>query len=180
MPDLCFPGQWFQIETGLHYNWHRHYDPTIGRYTQPDPLGFVDGPSVYAYAKSNPGGGVDRDGRYVWTLPWIIRGIVIPGVRRGLPYIVLAPIFGGDSIQPPKPPSEGGGDGCNRWDCSKASDYQLRKAEIEDEHDFKTDWGATPNSHFDICACKNGQIVIRAQGRCGASGPTIETGITWK
>jgi len=49
-----FPGQWFQMEAGLHYNWHRHYDPTIGRYTQPDPLGFVDGPSVFAYARSAP------------------------------------------------------------------------------------------------------------------------------
>ena len=32
-----FPGQWFQVESGLHYNWHRHYDPSLGRYTQPDP-----------------------------------------------------------------------------------------------------------------------------------------------
>src|SRR5439155_13798915 len=47
--DARFPGQWFQIESGLHYNWHRHYDPSIGRYTQPDPLRFVDGPSIYAY-----------------------------------------------------------------------------------------------------------------------------------
>ncbi|MGE0056292.1 MAG: RHS repeat domain-containing protein [Hyphomicrobium sp.] len=38
-----FPGQWFQMEAGLHYNRHRHYDPSLGRYTQPDPLGFVDG-----------------------------------------------------------------------------------------------------------------------------------------
>ena len=37
-----FPGQWFQLEAGLHYNWHRHYDPTLGRFTQPDPLGFED------------------------------------------------------------------------------------------------------------------------------------------
>ena len=36
-----FPGQWFQLESALHYNWHRHYDPSLGRYTQPDPLGFV-------------------------------------------------------------------------------------------------------------------------------------------
>ena len=36
--DLRFPGQWFQLESGLHYNWHRHYDPTTGRYIQPDPL----------------------------------------------------------------------------------------------------------------------------------------------
>ena len=38
--DARFPGQWFQIETGLNYNWHCHYDPAIGRYTQPDPMGF--------------------------------------------------------------------------------------------------------------------------------------------
>jgi RHS repeat-associated protein len=37
--DLRFPGQWFQLETGLAYNWHRHYDATTGRYLQPDPLG---------------------------------------------------------------------------------------------------------------------------------------------
>jgi RHS repeat-associated protein len=58
-----FPGQWFQLEAGLHYNWHRHYDPSLGRYTQPDPLGFVDGPSVYAYAKNSPNIFVDPDGR---------------------------------------------------------------------------------------------------------------------
>jgi RHS repeat-associated protein len=51
--NLRFPGQYFQIETGLAYNWHRHYDATIGRYTQPDPLRFVDGPSVYSYAKNS-------------------------------------------------------------------------------------------------------------------------------
>jgi RHS repeat-associated protein len=51
--DHRLPGQWYQLEAGLHYNWHRHYDPGIGRYTQPDPLGFVDGPSQYAYAESN-------------------------------------------------------------------------------------------------------------------------------
>lgn len=58
-----FPGQWFQTETGLHYNWHRHYDPTSGRYTQPDPLGFVDGPSVYGYVRGQPQEAVDVDGR---------------------------------------------------------------------------------------------------------------------
>jgi RHS repeat-associated protein len=52
--NLRFPGQYFLIEQGLHYNWHRFYDPTTGRYTQPDPLGFVDGPSRYAYALNSP------------------------------------------------------------------------------------------------------------------------------
>jgi RHS repeat-associated protein len=56
------PGQWFQIEDGLAYNWHRTYDPTIGRYTQADPLGFVDGPSVYGYAGSSPVMNADPEG----------------------------------------------------------------------------------------------------------------------
>lgn len=53
--DLRFPGQWFQAETGLHQNWMRDYDPTLGRYLQADPLGLVDGASVYGYALQNPG-----------------------------------------------------------------------------------------------------------------------------
>jgi RHS repeat-associated protein len=67
--DLRFPGQWFQLENGLAYNWHRHYDPTIGRYIEPDPLGLQallsDGPSVYNYVGGNPLAYVDPDGRQV-------------------------------------------------------------------------------------------------------------------
>jgi RHS repeat-associated protein len=62
--DTRFPGQWYQSETGLHYNWHRSYDPTMGRYTQPDPLGFVDGPSVYGYAGGRPQSAVDPAGLF--------------------------------------------------------------------------------------------------------------------
>jgi hypothetical protein len=40
--NLRFPRQWFQFESGLHYNWHRHSDQTTGRNLQPEPLGFVD------------------------------------------------------------------------------------------------------------------------------------------
>jgi RHS repeat-associated protein len=61
--NLRYPGQYFQIETGLHYNHHRMYDPVTGRYTQADPLRFVDGPSVYAYAKNSPFMRLDRTGR---------------------------------------------------------------------------------------------------------------------
>ena len=60
--DARFPGQWFQLEAGLHYNWHRSYDPSLGRYTQPDPLGFVDGPGVYAYGLNTPLRSVDKTG----------------------------------------------------------------------------------------------------------------------
>jgi RHS repeat-associated protein len=52
--NLRFPGQYFLIESGLHYNWYRHYDPIIGRYLQADALEFSDGPNLYSYALSNP------------------------------------------------------------------------------------------------------------------------------
>ena len=40
----------------------RDYDPTTGRYIQADPLGLVDGASVYGYARGNPGRYVDPRG----------------------------------------------------------------------------------------------------------------------
>lgn len=49
-----FPGQYFDVETGLNYNVHRHYESATGRYAQPDPMGLAAGPSLYAYAHSNP------------------------------------------------------------------------------------------------------------------------------
>lgn len=60
--DYRFPGQWFQLESGLHYNWHRYYDATTGRYLQPDPLGMPDGPSRWAYVRNSPLIGVDPEG----------------------------------------------------------------------------------------------------------------------
>jgi RHS repeat-associated protein len=57
-----FPGQWFQAESGLHRNWMPDYDPTTGRYIQPDPLGLIDGASVYGYARQKPGRWIDPTG----------------------------------------------------------------------------------------------------------------------
>ncbi|MBA3520162.1 MAG: RHS repeat-associated core domain-containing protein [Rhizobiales bacterium] len=50
------------LETGLHFNWHRWYDATTGRYTQPDPLGLEAGASRYAYALNSPLMYVDSTG----------------------------------------------------------------------------------------------------------------------
>jgi hypothetical protein len=35
-------------------------------------------------------------------------------------------------------------------------------------------------SRYEICACKDGSIVIKARGQCGKPGPGIPTGSTWK
>ncbi|WGH77994.1 RHS repeat-associated core domain-containing protein [Jannaschia ovalis] len=63
--DLRFPGQWFQAESGLHQNWMRDYDPTTGRYIQADPLGLVDGASVYGYALQSPMRSTDPTGEFI-------------------------------------------------------------------------------------------------------------------
>ncbi|MFJ9819561.1 putative T7SS-secreted protein [Streptomyces sp. NPDC101151] len=46
---LRFPGQYFDPETGLHYNHHRYYDPQTARYITPDPLGLAPAPNPTAY-----------------------------------------------------------------------------------------------------------------------------------
>jgi RHS repeat-associated protein len=52
--NLRFPGQYFDVETGKHYNYFRDYDPTIGHYFESDPIGLVAGANTYAYVNSDP------------------------------------------------------------------------------------------------------------------------------
>ena len=55
---LRFQGQYFDAETGLHYNTFRYYDPGVGRFTTQDPIGLLGGDNLYQYAV-NPTGWVD-------------------------------------------------------------------------------------------------------------------------
>ncbi|MDU3454211.1 MAG: RHS repeat-associated core domain-containing protein, partial [Proteus mirabilis] len=58
--NLRFQGQYFDKETGLHYNTFRYYAPDLGRFTQQDPIGLAGGINLYAYAP-NP---------LTWVDPW--------------------------------------------------------------------------------------------------------------
>ncbi|RKH99594.1 RHS repeat-associated core domain-containing protein [Corallococcus sp. AB038B] len=57
-----FPGQWYNAESGLHYNLFRYYDPDLGRYISPDPLDILAGFNDYRYVP-DPYGMSDPLGR---------------------------------------------------------------------------------------------------------------------
>ncbi|WP_370388763.1 RHS repeat domain-containing protein [Snodgrassella alvi] len=58
--NLRYQGQYLDRETGLHYNTFRYYDPDIGRFTQPDPIGLLGGFNLYQYASNG----------LMWVDPW--------------------------------------------------------------------------------------------------------------
>jgi RHS repeat-associated protein len=60
--NLRFPGQYYDAETGKHYNYFRDYDPGTGRYVESDPIGLDGGLNTYTYVGQNPLVGLDPYG----------------------------------------------------------------------------------------------------------------------
>lgn len=66
--NLRFPGQYYDQETGLSYNYQRDYNPKIGRYIQSDPLGLNGGINSFVYVENNPLKYMDANGQFAFLL----------------------------------------------------------------------------------------------------------------
>lgn len=65
--NLRFQGQYFDKETGLHYNTFRYYSPDLGRFTQQDPIGLAGGLNLYKYAPNS----------LTWIIPWGLHAVTL-------------------------------------------------------------------------------------------------------
>ncbi len=60
--NLRMPGQYYDSESGLFYNWNRYYNPAIGRYISSDPIGLKGGLNLFLYVDANPVNEIDPKG----------------------------------------------------------------------------------------------------------------------
>ena len=66
--DLAFSGAIYDAETGLYYHGARYRLPELGGFISPDPLGFLGGDNLYAFANNDPLSWHDPDGRFAHVL----------------------------------------------------------------------------------------------------------------
>jgi RHS repeat-associated protein len=87
------PGQYFDAETGLHYNLRRYYDPEVGRYVSSDPIGLAGGLNLYAYVNGDPVNLMDPRGLTYGNGEWEFEDLIF-----GPTYWAREKVFGDASV----------------------------------------------------------------------------------
>ncbi len=82
--EYFFTARRYEAKSGLYYYRARFYSPVLGRFLQPDPIGYGDGLNIYAYCKNNPVNFVDPTGKFwhigIAALVGGVIGAVVGGV----------------------------------------------------------------------------------------------------
>ena len=88
--NVRLPGQYYDVETGLYYNYKRNYDPRIGRYFRTDPMGFESGDlNLYNYCWGDPMNWIDPRGEAFLAALWVFIKVLA---------VLLAKVFFGFSL----------------------------------------------------------------------------------
>jgi len=107
-----FPGQQFDRESNLHYNYFRDYDPARGRYIESDPIGLDGGINTYGYVKGDPLASSD------------FRGLQSDGVKITVP----CPPWGCIGLPKSADPTTG-----QSWDSINSDGTRSRERESGDD-----------------------------------------------
>jgi RHS repeat-associated protein len=93
----AYVGKRYDASSGLVYFGKRCYDPSLGKWLTPDPLGAVDHSNLYQYVLNNPFRYMDKDGRFVITIPLVWGAITLAefAFAVGAPIAVAAVTWAG-------------------------------------------------------------------------------------
>jgi RHS repeat-associated protein len=75
-----FTGKERDEESGLYYHGARYYAAWLGRWTNSDPSGLLDGPNLYVFVQCNPILNIDPNGRWTWRQVGVVAAVVTVAV----------------------------------------------------------------------------------------------------
>jgi len=88
---VILPGQYYDSETGLHQNYFRTYDPSIGRYISSDPIGLRGGYNTFTYVRNQP---------LFWLDPFGLREVSSVTVQNSTSTVSVSYTDGGSKTYP--------------------------------------------------------------------------------